>query len=122
MRNAAIRDIMDIAARKRGVEGWVPYKWEAAGDDSIVTGAVPTRTISKGKRKGRPDFTGAKRDVVVVTQAEVEQAASHYERETGKCWDCKGSGQIQVMWSADTGAVHEACARCGGTGKAINKE
>lgn len=112
-----IRDIMDIAARKRGVEGWVPYKWQVAGNDSIVTGAVPKRTISKGKRKGRPDFTGSTRDVVVVTQAEVEQAAADYERD-GKCWNCKGTGQVQVGWSVETGAMHDVCARCGGTGKA----
>lgn len=118
MRNATIRDIMDIAARKRGVEGWVPYRWQAAGDGSIVTGAVPTRTISKGKRKGEPDLTGAISERVVVTRAEIDQAAADYERETGKCWDCKDTGRVQVGWSVKTGAMHDVCARCNGTGKA----
>lgn len=113
---------MDIAARKRAVEGWYPYLWTRAGADSIVTGAVPLRHYVKGKRKGQPDLTGAKSDVVVVTAAEIDQAAADYERKTGKCWDCKGSGQIQVGYSTATGARHEACARCGGTGKATNKE
>lgn len=122
MRNATIRDIMDIAARKRAVERWCPYLWERVGADSIVTGAVPLRYYSKGKRKGEPDLTGAISERVVVTRAEIDQAAADYERETGQCWDCKGSGQIQVGYSTATGAVHEACARCGGTGKAINKE
>lgn len=106
MRNATIRDIMDIAARKRAVERWYPYLWERVGADSIVTGAV----------------TGAISERVVVTRAEIDQAAAHYEREAGKCWDCKGSGQIQVGYSTATGARHEACARCGGTGEATNKE
>lgn len=122
MRNATIRDIMDIAARKRAVERWYPYLWERVGADSIVTGAVPLRYYSKGKRKGEPDLTGAISERVVVTRAEIDQAAADYERETGQCWDCKGSGQIQVGYSTATGAVHEACARCGGTGEATNKE
>lgn len=103
-----IRDIMDIAARKRGVEGWYPYLWDSAAEGSIVTGAVPLRYYTKGKRKGLPDLTGAKRERVVVTMAEIEQAAADYERETSKCWDCKGTGHT----------LHDVCARCAGTGKA----
>lgn len=122
MRNATIRDIMDIAARKRAVEGWYPYLWERVGADSIVTGAVPLRYYSKGKRKGEPDLTGAISERVVVTRAEIDQAAADYERETSRCWDCKGSGQVRVGYRAGTASLHETCARCGGTGEATNKE
>jgi hypothetical protein len=117
--NFSIGDIMDFAESKSSIPGWKAFRWEKVGDDSIVTGSVPTGTYRSGPRKGRPKFTGPETKVI-VTKAELEVTAAAYESTTGKCWDCKGSGQTWAGWSKDEGTRYETCSRCKGTGTALS--
>ena len=121
--NHSISDATVVAAKKSGVAGWVPYRWQrASGLDCIVYGAVPKRVFVRGKNKGRPDFrTKTQESIVVVTHADLQAAAVAYETETGNCWDCKGPGQEFAGWSVKEGTKTRPCRRCNGTGK-IEKE
>jgi hypothetical protein len=115
-------DVMDEARRKHGVEGWVGYQWAKADRDSIVTAEVPVGVYSKGKNKGRPKYGKANahtRAQVVVTEAEMIQAAIRYEGETGKCWNRKGTGKEWAGWDHKEGTKYQPCRRCGGIGDAM---
>jgi hypothetical protein len=113
----SINDCMEAAEAKVGIEGWKAYQWEDCDDDSIVTGSVPDGVYSKGPRKGKPRFVG-KGKRVIITRVELEARAIAYEAETGKCWDCKGTGQTWAGWSRTEGTKYRECQRCAGTGEA----
>jgi hypothetical protein len=112
----SFNDIMRLAETKSGIPGWRAFRWQAAGPDSIVTGSVPVGVYSRGPRKGQPKFTGPG-IMVVVTRAEKEAAASAYETETGRCWNCKGSGQVVRKISVTEGNTYRPCTLCGGSGR-----
>jgi len=112
----SLNDIMRLAETKSGIPGWKAFRWQAAGPDSIVTGSVPVGTYSRGPRKGEPKFKG-KGTMVVVTRAEKESAATAYEAETGRCWNCKGTGQVVRKISKVEGTTYRPCVRCGGSGR-----
>lgn len=122
----SILDAQRLAERKVGIPDWKAYRWrrmdEGAGPvfDSLVIGCVPNGAYSRGPRKGLPRFTpgvkGTRREVVVSASELIEQARI-YVRDTGNCWDCKGSGQEYYGWSKATGARYRQCERCGGSGK-----
>jgi hypothetical protein len=115
--NFSINDAMKYAESKVAIPGWEAFKWEVAGEDSIVEGSVSQGTYRSGPRKGQPKLArpGTK---VVVTKSELQAAAVAYEAETGKCWDCKGTGQVMKRWSAAEGTSYKTCPRCKGSGEA----
>jgi hypothetical protein len=116
----SIEDVMTFAKSKVGIDGWVAYTWEACGDDSLVTGDVPSGIYRSGPRKGKQKFTGPGRKVV-VTRQEMQAKATAYESDTGKCWDCKGTGQVWAGWSKTDGTRYRDCQRCNATGNAASQ-
>lgn len=114
--SVSIRDVFDAAIEKLGINGWKPYRWEAATGGNIVTGSVPFGVYRSGPRKGQPVFDSTDRKTVVVSDEDVKTRAERYESETGNCWNCKGTGQVVSGWSAKAGTRYKACGRCGGTG------
>ena len=117
----SIKDAMDFAESKVGIPGWQAEAWEDIGGDSIVEGSVPDGFYRSGPRKGKPRFTRP-RTKVVVTKAELQAAATAYEAETRKCWDCKGSGQVWAGWSKAEGTKYRTCSRCDGSGDAVQQQ
>lgn len=119
----SIRDVMDLAAKKTGIEGWQAYRWSAVEGGDIVRGCVPCGVYSRGPRKGlpkwRPATPGTEREVVVV-RSELDAAAETYEREECKCWHCKGEGKTVSRVSVIDGTSYRECCRCSGTGKPHN--
>lgn len=91
--------------------------WEATDDGgSILTGGQ-TRELTRGPRKGRRTYSGQKFRVV-VTRAEEDAERDEYERTTGFCAACVGSGRQFEKWSKDHGTWYGDCEKCNGTGKA----
>jgi hypothetical protein len=113
----SIKDAMEAAEVKAGIEGWKAYKWENCDGDSIVTGSVPDGVYSKGPRKGDPRFTGTGKRVI-ISKVELETMAVAYEAETGKCWNCRGTGKTWAGWCRHKGTSYRECERCNGTGDA----
>lgn len=106
-----------IAAKKAGIEGWEPYRWEKIARDAIaVTGGIP-RLLTRGPRKGKKTWDG-KGTTEVVTYAEMEMEFKRYEEETGKCGDCLGEGREFAGWHHIEGTKYRPCRRCNETGKA----
>jgi hypothetical protein len=112
-----------VVRKKLRKPGWVMFAWECVGEtrDVIVTGCVPTDTYKSGPRKGRPKFISPG-DKCVVTQVEEMDAKRDYERDTGKCNGCQGSGKQWAGWSAGEGSRYRECRRCGSTGIAPAQE
>ncbi len=113
----SIKDAMEAAEVKVGIEGWKAYEWQNCDGDSIVTGSVPDGVYSKGPRKGEPRFKGPG-ERVIVSKVELETMAVAYEAETGKCWDCRGTGKMWAGWNKAEGNSYQECQRCNGTGEA----
>ena len=106
---------------------WGAYELEAIGSTADnnkaklfrVTGAVaPLKT--RGKYKGLPNWE--KRDMTTVktayfTPEEHDRWVLEWEKKTGKCSDCTGSGKQFAEWSVTEGMRYKPCNKCGGTGK-----
>jgi hypothetical protein len=86
------------------------------GGDFLLEGANVLGTFSKGKRAGRPRFDRRNKIRVSVSENEVAYACQRYESNTGKCFDCLGSGEQSAGWSKAHGNRYRECQRCKGEG------
>jgi len=119
---ASINDIMEIAAEKVGIEGWVGYQWEKLTGGNVVTGQVPDGVYSSGPRKGEPRFRNhaeAHKKTVAISDADVQEAAKAYENKSGCCWYCKGKGRVFAGWSSANGTRYKPCDYCKASGFAL---
>lgn len=115
----SIRDVMDAASQRTGIDGWQGYRWQSVEGGSIVHGCVPSGVYSRGPRKGEPKFRpampGTER-TVIVTDADLDKIAAAYENDNGKCWHCKGTGKTIARLHVTEGATYRDCSRCRGAG------
>lgn len=79
-------------------------------------GAEPTgERYKSGKRKGEINFRklvpGSERTVIVDVD-ELDRFKEEWERETGSCFVCAGSGQASYGWSIHEGTKYRPCSRC----------
>jgi DnaJ-class molecular chaperone len=83
-----------------------------------VSGGTP-RILQKGKRKGQRTWIDSK-DVAecAVTDSDIVAELAQYEKDTGNCSDCWGTGQMWIGWHHIDGHKHETCRKCSGSGKA----
>lgn len=110
---------MTVANRKMGhIEKFQWYRWEVLADDSILmTGCVSSGLVLKGKRKGKPRYDGEPRSIVVTLEEEHAEER-RFERDTGKCAECGGDGNVFAGWHHIHGTSHRTCQRCKGVGSA----
>lgn len=114
-----IKDVTNLAIKKAGIEGWMWYQWRSLENDEahVVTGNVPYGVYERGEKKGRPRFSHPKsthlKEVLVTKQELIHEALSYIER-TGRCWNCKGSGQVWTGWSKANGSRFKPCPDCDG--------
>jgi len=110
-------------------KGWRWVSWELKNfgtphEVTMVEGAVcPDKT--RGKNKGRMNW--AKRDqstqmTLPVPLADYRVWEERWERETGYCRHCEGTGYRWRGWSADDGHTYKLCRHCDATGKAVIEE
>ena len=109
---------------------WDAYEWEVIGRESASTEAKLYRVVgavaqlkTRGKYKGHPNWDKLDRDTVKTayfTPAEHEAWVLEWERKTGLCAECTGSGQRSVGWSAAGGKRYKPCSKCEATGKTAN--
>jgi hypothetical protein len=89
--------------------------WQATDDGSNILEGAPTRIVTRGKHIGRTKFNGRKQ-IIVVTESERKAAELDYERSTGKCSSCIGSGRKFAKWDHITGVWFRVCSECAGSG------
>jgi hypothetical protein len=118
---------LDMTVRKKiglPVE-WEIFAWSLIGNckedwdrgDMLVSIGVPRR-LKSGPRKGKKTWRGCETRKCVVSRVEVNQTAEAWERETGKCMDCYGTGNKWSGWSRENGDRFKPCKRCEATGSA----
>lgn len=111
-----------ITVAKRKVNAppnWEMYAMKCIGTDGVlITGAIP-RVIQRGPRAGSKTWSPIvdKREAV-VTIAEAVAECERYEKETGNCGDCMGSGEVMQRWSVTEGVTMKDCPTCRGSKKA----
>lgn len=106
---------------------WEVYDFEAIGGTPAklirVTGAIaPFKT--RGKGKGQRNWK--KRDksterTAYFTPEEHRLFLECWEKTTGKCSACIGTGEVFARWSVDNGTEYKPCSKCGATGTLVNK-
>jgi hypothetical protein len=80
---------------------------------TLIKGAIPLRTISRGPRKGQWDWSQRKDEREVIVSDEEHRAfVAAWELETGKCATCGGSGHTLARWSSESGAEYRPCWKC----------
>lgn len=112
-----------VARRKLGAlpDGWEVCRWSRIGTDAVLyEGGVPT-VIQRGPNKGKKRWRGPVQSAV-VTDAEEWAERARYERETGRCANCYGSGRQWAGWHYQEGTKYRPCRACGATGCARNEE
>lgn len=93
--------------------------WKATDDGGSILEGGPTRIVTRGPRKGRRSFVDKGRlTTIIVTRNEEDAVRAEYERETGHCSACLGSGREFAKWDHVTGTWFRTCKKCDGTGKA----
>ena len=119
-------DLMNECARERAgmPVGWRWFRFESRPPEGpaqilILTGCMEPQPITRGKYKGTPNWK--KRDrtterTVYITPAERDEWLLKWERKTGKCSDCSGTGVRWCGWSGKHGAKYEPCKKCEATG------
>lgn len=103
---------------------WKVYSYRCMPLGTAVThyyeliGAVAPN-ITKGKRVGTPNW--AKKDkatlrTVYITPTEHDAWKANWEKTTGLCSECTGTGEVLKSWSAKEGVTHRPCRKCNGAG------
>lgn len=105
------------------------YCWEAKGDREtgyvVLTGRVFLAKYMRGRRKGHTNFKKPEDGTLrTVTLPNVAHRAwlSQWERETGYCAPCEGTGQEWCGWSVKDGSRHRTCRVCDGNGTLPDKK
>jgi hypothetical protein len=113
-------DVYRAAARRKlgAPDAWEWYALEAIGRDTLVTGGIPSHPSAKN---GRLRWQGVKGERVVLSRADIVDEKATYERDTGRCADCAGSGKtLRAAGKRDGKAYREygPCRTCSGNGSA----
>lgn len=124
----ARRDLLEDHARERAGMSpeWKMYRWEkqpANGTSTFVnvTGAVCSAVFKAGPRKGYTNWSKLDKTTectVSLGLNEHKEWLGEWERKTGQCNECQGSGQQPAGWTRAEGPLYRACPRCLATGKA----
>ena len=118
-------DFYNLIAKERGMpDGWKWNVLKAVGENRerggvLVVGAVCTATYTRGKRKGWPNWS--KRDKstereLFIAFADYDERVAAWERETGFCSHCDGTGQMTASVSIG-GKTFRPCSKCNATGR-----
>lgn len=108
---------------------WQNYSWSLVGPPKAwvgieVKGGVYRHKITRGPRKGFPDFKKPEPGSEITLTLGILQHEAwrlQWEVETGLCHGCQGRG-ITVRSAGVSGIFHRACQRCDGTGNARSSQ
>jgi len=119
-----------MLCRERGAPAdWRWFSLKVLGNDYkdrtngavLVEGACAPPNYTRGQWKGTPNWK--KRDKAtdrqfVITMRDYDARKEQWERDTGKCFECYGSGQSFASTGRD-GTKYRDCRRCNATGSTL---
>lgn len=113
-----------LKERYKLADEWVWHSFEVLDYPAMqftkFQGGVYPYAKAKGKYKGRTDYkrpAHGSESTVILSEREFEPWLLEWERRTGKCWKCTGSGEVFASWSAASGTTYKPCRRCEASGK-----
>lgn len=89
-----------------------------------LTGGVFPVKVTRGKRKGLPNFrkpVPGSLATVALSNEQIDEWTGRWELETGLCADCQGSTLEWRGWSRETGTRYDPCRKCKATGRIIKQ-
>jgi hypothetical protein len=121
-------NLYEVHAREKAgmPEEWKVFRWEcfpkSGQEETIyveVTGAVALIKYQSGPRKGKTNWSkcSSRKTVVLPVEAH-KQWCDEWERRTGLCQECTGTGELLKRVSVKDGVEYRPCGKCRGTGKA----
>lgn len=109
--------LMVARAHAKAGENWqwatMRFIGDGQGAGTLIEGGVPNISPD-GKRR----WAGVATVEVFVTEEQELAAGLAWEKETGNCMKCAGSGQMNTGWHHEHGNRYAPCNRCNATGKA----
>lgn len=98
------------------------YQWEVFPHDKPATtlrvkGCLADGIKSRGKRKGETKWAKGEDREFYLSLHEVDTLTAAWEKETGKCANCKGKGETIASAGVDIPTTYWQCWECKGTGK-----
>lgn len=118
--NRIFLDLAILQAREKSSlpDNWHPWKFEIKdspyGDFLELTGAICPLYV-RGPKKGKPNYEKADMATACTVQVgrqEYVEWVAKWEKETGKCAMCNGTGKEFSGWSASDGKTYKPCSRC----------
>lgn len=102
---------------------WQFIRLTAKGDQengyTEVEGGVYRTRFEKGKRKGEINHDKPEPGThmtVAIPLKHWREWTARWERDTGCCSGCYGTGKASAGWSAGKGAAFRPCKKCNATG------
>lgn len=104
-----------VARQKLGKdETFSVYKIERMAGGYLLEGSTHT-VITRGKNKGKKKWVG-KGEQCICTTDELASMEALYEKSSGNCAKCEGTGQTMQSWNVVHGKTYRTCERCNGSG------
>lgn len=104
--NAALKKV-------KASKGYSVFAWEVLTvGETLFRCALELGEDEEGYMKW--DDSTEKTCVISDEEAQAEQEL--YERETGNCGECMGTGKVWAGWSVESGNTYCPCKECNATG------
>lgn len=120
-------ELLEECAREKAGMGddWMPYSYKCLPEHPQKTelveviGAIAPLKM-RGKLKGTRNWRKMDRTTkrtVYITLKEHAEWVKEWEKKTGKCATCRGTGNKWCGWSRNVGSRYKSCTKCQGSGK-----
>lgn len=108
------------AKEKYGLPGnWRIYRWACQPPNGkTVLFLELSGAVAPNKKNGHPNWRKLEKPTectITLTVKEHDEWKLEWEKRTGKCYECTGSGNVFAEWSAKDGTKYRQCPRCKGT-------
>jgi hypothetical protein len=106
---------------------WIVYSFKAIpnSDGTLEFKGAIAPIYSRGKSKGLPNWKMSDKNserTVYIKESEHDLWLAKWEKETGQCHECVGTGDVFQSWELGKGVIYKKCSVCVGTGAARFKQ
>jgi len=93
----------------------LPNNWRWCRSEAIPGGLLLEGNTTHINRNNKTVW-GKPLQKFIITDEDIKKCKINYEKETGKCSICEGTGQHNYGWHHIKGPIFKLCEECNGTG------